>query len=444
MIDFQLDRRKMLAGLGAASAVHVAPAIARAGKVADPSHFPAGFLWGASVSGYQTEGSNVGSDIWLLENVKPSLYRERSGDACNSFALWEQDLEIAKSLGLTSYRFSLEWSRIEPEPGLFSLAALDHYRRILDRLVELGITPIVTFHHFSAPRWFAARNGWLGVDAAMLFARFCERAARHLADRLDYVVTINEPNIEHVLKWGNLPPELQGVRRAMRAAAASACGSTAFAAFTSITVDELDRFRDGLLAGHKAGREAIRSACPKARIGLSLSVNDDQAVGSAAMRDAKRQDVYAPFLAACAGDDFVGVQNYERSRVGANGQLPAPEGAVLNQMGQEVYPLSLAHAARYVHGATGLRILVTEHGVATEDDALRARFIRESLIGLKAEIDRGLPVLGYAHWSLLDNFEWIFGYGPKLGLVAVDRKTFARTVKPSASAYAQIIRQNSV
>jgi len=230
----------------------------------------------------------------------------------------------------------------------------------------------------------------------------------------------------------------------MRAAAASACGSKDFSAFTAMTHDELDAFRDGLIAGHRAGRDAIRSACPNAKIGLSLAVADEQAVGDPVLRDAKRKDIYVPFFGACVGDDFIGVQNYERNLISSKGTLPPPAGAVLNQMGTEVYGPSLANAVRYVHEATGLKILVTEHGVATENDALRATFIHESLIALKSEIDRGVPVLGYTHWSLLDNFEWIFGYGPKLGLVGVDHTNFARTMKPSAAVYSQIIRRNSV
>lgn len=442
MNEVRFERRDLLkAGFAAAAVTAPSGAILaapRKGGAAAPG-FPPGFLWGASVSGHQTEGNNVGSDIWLLENVSPSIYREKSGDACNSFALWEEDIRIARDLGLSSYRFSLEWARIEPEEGQFSQASLDHYARILDRLIGYGMTPIVTFHHFSAPRWFSAANGWLSSEAPGRFARFCAWTAARLADKLSYVVTINEPNIEHVLKWAHLPPELQPLRRAMRDAAARACGSQQFAAFTSIALDELDAFRDGLIAGHKAGAAAIKAACPKARVGLSLSVNDDQAQGDPRYRDAKRKEVYEPFFAAAQGDDFIGVQNYERSVIGRDGQLPPAPGAVLNQMGAEVYAPSLANAVRYVHEATRLPVLVTEHGVATDDDALRARFITEGLAGLRAEIARGVPVLGYTHWALLDNFEWIFGYGPKLGLVAVDRTTFARSVKDSARTYARIV-----
>ncbi|HEY0779248.1 MAG TPA: family 1 glycosylhydrolase, partial [Gemmatirosa sp.] len=138
--------------------------------------FPQGFVWGAATAGHQVEGNNVASDIWLLEHVTPTVFAEPSGNAVNSFALWATDLDLARALGLTAYRFSLEWARIEPEPGQFSRAMLDHYRAIVDGCRARGLTPIVTFNHFTMPRWFAARGGWTNPEAPALFGRFCDRA----------------------------------------------------------------------------------------------------------------------------------------------------------------------------------------------------------------------------------------------------------------------------
>src|SRR2546425_5688273 len=173
----QVNRRVLL-GSAAASAVVMTRAQAAPQR---PATFPTGFLWGAATAGHQIEGNNVSSDLWLAENVKPTLFREPSGDAVNSFELWARDLDLAQSLGLNTYRFSLEWARIEPEPGLFSTAMLDHYAAIIEGCRTRGLTPFVTFNHFTTPRWFAARGGWTNPDAPDLFARYCDQAARRLA-----------------------------------------------------------------------------------------------------------------------------------------------------------------------------------------------------------------------------------------------------------------------
>jgi beta-glucosidase len=186
-----VDRRTFLMGASAAAgAALAAPALAHA----KPGRsFPKGFLWGAATAGHQVEGNNVNSDLWLLEQVKPSVFSEPSGDAVNSFELWPVDLDLVKSIGLNSYRFSIEWARIEPEPGMFSIAMLDHYKAMIDGCRKRGIAPLVTFCHYAAPRWFAARGGWLNPDAPSLFARFCERAMKHLGSGIGHAMTLNEP-----------------------------------------------------------------------------------------------------------------------------------------------------------------------------------------------------------------------------------------------------------
>lgn len=434
----RLSRRELIAAGAGVAGSALLPGTARAGS--QTRGFPERFLWGASTSGYQIEGNSVSSDIWLLEQVRPSIYRERSGDACDFLHRWASDLDLVKELGLRSFRFSFEWARIEPEPGQFSTAYLDQYRSIVDGCLERGITPVTTFNHFSAPRWFAMRNGWLDSDSPNLFARYCERVAAHMGDRLRYAVTINEPNIEHLLKWGNLPPEFQAIKRAMRAAAAKASGVGQYSAFTSILPEELDVFRDNLLESHRQARAAIRSRSSRVKVGVSIALSDDQAVADPVLRDKKRLEVYEPWFAASQGDDFIAVQNYDRTVFGASGILPAPPGAALNQLGAEIYPASLAGAAEYAHARTNLPVFITEHGIATADDKVRASFISDSLTALHAVIARGVPVVGYMHWSLLDNFEWVFGFGPTFGLVQVDRDTQVRSPKPSARLLGRIAR----
>jgi beta-glucosidase len=434
-----IDRRTLLA---AGAALAAAPAWAA--KKASPSPaFPRGFLWGAATAGHQVEGNNVNSDQWLLENVKPSVAMQPSGDADNSFELWESDLDLVKSLGLNAYRFSLEWPRIEPEPGMFSVAMLEHYKRMIDGCRARGITPVVTFNHYSAPRWFAAMGGWTHDQSPSLFARFCDRAARHLAAGIGYAATLNEPNIGNLLHEMLPPPFFQGLK-ANLAAAAKAAGSDRFVVANSVLPEDMPLVSRNLVAGHKAGRQAIKSVRPDLPVGFTLAMLDDQAAGQGSIRDAKRAELYGVWLEAAKGDDFIGVQNYERVVWGPSGKLPAPAGAILNERGSEVYAPSLAGAVGYAHQATGVPIMVTEHGVGTGDDRIRADFIPAALRELKTVMDAGTPVLGYIHWSLLDNYEWVVGFDAHMGLVAVDRATFARTPKPSARLLGAIARRNSL
>jgi beta-glucosidase len=443
-------RRQVLRG-SAATLVAMAAAgtYAPAGGAAQAAvttrrSFPKGFIWGTATAGHQVEGNDTNSDTWFLEQLQPTLFAEPVGDANNSLELWQDDLDIVRSLNLNAFRFSLEWSRIEPEPGQFSLAMLDHYLRIIDGCRSRGLQPLVTFNHFSAPRWFAARGGWTNSESPALFERFCERAARHLARPIGFATTLNEPNLLRLLAWLDLPPAMMERLRAMLDAAARTLSVAKFTAANAANPDDLDAMQNNLLEGHRRGRQAIKAARPDLPVGVSLAVIDDQAVGEHRRRDAKRAQVYGAWLQAVKGDDFVGVQNYERSLIGEHGALPPPQGAPRDGMGREIYPASLANAVRYVHEQTGRPILVTEHGLCTDDDAQRAAFIPAALAPLADAMAGGVPVLGYVHWTLLDNFEWIFGYTPHFGLCSVDRQTFKRTIKPSAHVLAAIARANAV
>ena len=165
------------------------------------TRFPDGFLWGAAGSGHQTEGHNSLGDTWFAEHVTPTIFREPSGPACESYARWAEDVDLAASLGLNSYRFSVEWCRVEPEPGVIDDAALAHYEAIVDRCHERGLAPLVTLNHFTSPRWFAERGGWLDSRAPEVFAEYSRIVASRFGDRLASVVTLNEPNLARLLSW---------------------------------------------------------------------------------------------------------------------------------------------------------------------------------------------------------------------------------------------------
>ncbi len=435
-----IDRRTLITSTAALAAAPVAAKVMP--KAANPA-FPHDFMWGTATAGHQVEGNNVNSDCWVMENVKPTVFAEPSLDADNSFVLAATDLDLAKSMGLNACRFSLEWARIEPEEGHFSPAMLEHYKRVIAACRSRGLTPVVTFNHYTTPRWFAASGGWTNPASPGLFARYCDRAIRYLGAHIGYATTLNEPNIMNILRVV-LPPQIFDAQRAMLDAAAKATGSAKFVGGNAVNPEDIDATTANLLAGHKAGRAAIKAVRPDLPVGVSLAMFDDQAAGKNSQRDAIRAKLYGPWLDAVRGDDFLGVQNYERQMWTATGKLPAPAGAPVNYMGSEVYAPSLAGAAIYAHAATGCPIFITEHGVGTTDDTIRASLIPAALAELKKAMDNGLPVLGYMHWSLIDNFEWIFGYKVKFGLHSVDRESFVRTAKPSAAVYAAIARRNAL
>ena len=405
------------------------------------SSFPQGFLWGTATAGHQNEGNNTTSDTWFLENVTPTIFREPSGPACRSWDLWPADLDLVQGMGLNAFRFSIEWARIEPEQGLINEEALAHYGQVIQGCLERGLAPVVTFCHFTAPHWFAARGGWLHEEAADDFAAYCTLITERWGEHFAAAVTLNEPNLELLLTiGGKLPQEALEAKGAMLRAAAEAAGTAIYRTSNVIEDGEMEAFQTAFTKAHKAARAAIKAVRPDLLVGVSIAMADEVALpGGEANRDARRAAVYDHWLEVAKDDDFIGVQNYERILHGPDGEVDAAADLPRNGMGTAVDAASLAGAVRYAHEKSGLPVLVTEHGIATGDDTLREQFIPAALEELAKEVGRGTPVLGYLHWTLLDNFEWIFGYGMQLGLHEVNRETFERTPKPSAAAYAAAV-----
>jgi beta-glucosidase len=406
------------------------------------SAYPEGFLWGVATSGHQVEGNNSNSDTWFLENVSPTIFAEPSRAACDSWNRWEEDLDLVVGLGLNAYRFSVEWARVEPSDGQFSDAVLDHYERIVIGCIARGLAPIVTFNHFTSPHWFAQRGGWLHESAPKLFARYCGVVMERFGDRISIAVTLNEPNLPQVLAWSGLPDFVAELTASTLDAASSAAGVEKYRAANVMLERDFDGMRAGMTAGHRAARAVIKQHRPELPVGVSLAIVDDRATpDGTALRDQKRSDAYLPWLLVARDDDFIGVQNYEQAIFGPSGPLPPREGAPLNGMGTAIESDSLRGAIEYAYSVSRVPVLVTEHGLSTLDDSLRVAFIEPALAGLDAAVASGVPVLGYCHWTLMDNFEWIFGYGPRLGLYAVDRSTYERTAKPSSIEFTEAVRR---
>ena len=384
--------------------------------------FPEGFRWGTATAAHQIEGGNTNNDWWAWEHAPGSGVAEPSGDACDSWHRWPEDVELVAAMGLDHYRFSLEWSRIEPAPGEFSVAALDHYRRICDALLEAGIEPVVTFHHFTTPTWLADRGGWEKGEAVERFGQFCHRSAAALSGSMGRACTLNEPNVVATMGYvmGMFPPG-----RSEPAAAETVTGH--------------------LVAAHRRGVEAIRSAAPGVPVGLTLSMTDYQAIEGGEVHTERIREVHEDvFLRATGGDDFLGVQVYTRMRIGPDGWAGPEPGVPVLVMGYERWPQALAACLRRAWQVTGglVPLWVTENGIGTDDDDERIRFVQEALEGVLDVVADGVRVEGYTYWSLLDNFEWAFGYRPRFGLVEIDRRTFARSPKPSARWLSRVAKSN--
>jgi beta-glucosidase len=384
--------------------------------------FPPGFVWGTATAAHQVEGGNWNNDWWAWEHNPMSGCAEPSGDAIDHYHRYGDDIALLADLGFKTYRFSVEWSRIEPEGGEFSKAALDHYRRMCAACHEHGITPIVTFHHFTTPRWVCHLGGWEEPDTADRFARFCGRTTEALGDLMGWGCTLNEPNIVALMGFlgGAFPPGRRdaALRRAVN---------------------------DVFIDAHRKAVEAIKSGPGDFPVGMTLAMSDYQAAdGGEQRRDRIRRNMQDVYLEAARGDDFIGVQTYSRDLVGPDGILPVPEGAEKTLMGYEFYPEALEATIRYAWQVTdGTPVLVTENGIGTDDDTRRIAYVKRALQGVRTCLDDGLDVRGYTCWSAFDNFEWALGYKPTFGLIAVDRETQVRTPKPSAHWLGEVARANA-
>ncbi|HEY1828933.1 MAG TPA: family 1 glycosylhydrolase [Acidimicrobiales bacterium] len=387
--------------------------------------FPEGFTWGTATAAHQIEGGNTNNDWWAFEHTEGSGCTESSGDACDSWLRWAEDADLVQSLRLDNYRFSVEWSRIEPAEGEISEAALAHYRAQCEGLRARGIDPVVTFHHFTTPQWLVAQGGWENSDLIVdRFARFCTVVAEALGDVMARACTINEPNIVATMGWhaGMFPP-----------------GKT----------DKALSRQVGATFGraHRAAVEAIRAAAPGVPVGLTLSMTDYQLLeGGESKLESIRHHTEDVFMDHLAGDDFLGIQVYSRMLIGPDGWAGSEPGVPVLDMGYEFYPASLANCLRrawdYTKGQVPLS--VTENGIGTTDDEQRIDYVRQALEGLLDVVDEGIDVRGYTYWSLLDNFEWALGYKPRFGIVGVDRATFTRTPKPSAAWLSEVARANAL
>ena len=416
------------------------------------SKFPKGFLFGASTAAHQVEGNNIHSDYWTMEQMKSTSFLEPSADAVDHYNRYKEDIKLLAEAGLNAYRFSIEWARIEPKENEFDENEIKHYEKMIDFCREMGVEPIVTLHHFTSPKWLIEKGGWECEDTVSYFARYCGYVAEKLGDKMNYICTINEANMglqlsviaKRYLKkllfgkkektdgQAQVGINLQHMMENMKLAKTEnveVFGTEKLNTFVSSRSEEGDLL---ICRAHIAAVNEIKNRAPHARVGLTLSLHDMQP-DKWGKHHAKKEwyREFGHYLPYIKDDDFIGVQNYSRSLFGFFGQKSAPTGAKMTQMNYEMYPEALGNVIRAVAKDFKGEILVTENGIATEDDALRREFIERALTGVEKCLNEGINVSGYCHWSLLDNFEWQKGYSMTFGLIAVDRKTQTRYPKDS-------------
>jgi beta-glucosidase len=418
--------------------------------------FGDGFLWGAATAAHQVEGNNDRNDWWDWEQLPGKINNgDRSGLACDHYRRFSEDFRVLQSMGHNAHRLSLEWSRIEPEPGKYDDAVLEHYREVLGTLRDLGMTPLVTLHHFTNPRWLAARGGWENDDVVASFRQYTRICLERLGDLVPVWVTINEPNVYAYQCYtaGLWLPEKKSFSAAARvlrnmvrahAAAFEEIKRSPHSAGAKVGVAQhLRVFQpwhawsplDHLAASfpHLAFNHWFLRACTDGHAGFPLGLRQRIPEAAGTM-------------------DYVGVNYYSRDMVmfhpGAAGSMlsktiPAP-GMPRSDFDMEIYPQGFHTVLDDVWRTYHRPIYVTEQGVADATDRFRPR----ALVGHLAELGRaqrdGIDIRGYLHWSSMDNFEWSEGYSMRFGLLEVDFATQERRPRPSAALYSAIIARNGL
>ncbi len=425
------------------------------------SKFSSDFLIGAATAAHQVEGNNIHSDYWAMEHMAHSTFNEPSLDAVDHYNRYEEDIRLMAQAGLSAYRFSIEWARIEPEEGRFDEAEIAHYRRVLECCHENRITPIVTMMHFTSPVWVIQNGGWESEHTVEVFARYCRYVTERLGDLMGYIITINEANmgLQVAAIAERYKRQMMAKMSQMQAGGLEGTAQIGMNFNTMMEnmqmqkqenkavfgTEEPQNFVSGrtaegdilVMRAHQAAKKAMKAVKPTLQIGISLSLHDIQAAeGGEEMALHEWEKEFSHYVPYIVEDDFFGLQNYTRSVIGMDGIQPVPQGAETTQMDYEFYPKALSNVIRRVSeefhaNKKDMPIMVTENGIATEDDTRRVAFIEQATDGVASCIQVGIPVIGYMYWSLMDNFEWQKGFSMKFGLIAVDRATQKRIPKPS-------------
>lgn len=418
-----------------------------------PLRVPEDFLLGTASAAHQVEGG-LWNDWMRMESEEPWRIhgRDSAALAIDHYHRYRDDLALLAAMGNTAQRFSIEWARIEPEEGSFDSAALDHYRDEVRVCRDLGMEPVITLHHFTLPVWLADRGGLLAPDAPRLFARYAAVCAASLGDGVRWWITLNEPNVLAALAYagGQWPPHRRSLLAARRAGIALLRMHAAAATALRRTL----RGRGGAPMISIAHQERPFRASSRGLASRGAAALCDAVFNRWFLRSCVRGRVLPPGgggepLPGLRGSlDYIGVNYYCEERVRFDARAvtslfvasdPDPD-LPHSSMGWSIDPDGLRRALLALADEFHLPLLITENGVADQDDELRPAFLAGHLRAAVRAREQGADVRGYLHWTGLDNFEWLEGYGARFGLVGVDRVSLARRPKPSAALYAEICR----
>ena len=403
--------------------------------------FPETFLWGAATSSHQVEGANTNNDWWFWE--KEGKTKDPSGQATRHYELFDQDFQLARDLNHNAHRFSIEWSRVEPEEDIFDEAAIKHYCEVIQSLRQKSIEPIVTLHHFTNPKWFFDQGGWLNTRAPFWFTRYTEKIVSSLGRDIRYWTTINEPMVFAYQSYlhGIWPPGQRSVKHTWQVIQNLIKAHKS----ASLKIHDIYQKNDWTPAMVSIAKNLLLfKVCPNSnnffcRFNVFL----------------RHRFFNLYFLEKIKSFmDFIGVNYYMREYISLDpavsldflgGKCNIVHGHVghVNTLSWDSCPEGLFEVLCWLKKFKK-PILITENGTCEEDDELRWQFIDGHLKALKKAIDTGIPVIGYLYWSLLDNFEWHHGYGPRFGIIEVDYKTFKRTPRPSALHLSKIFSTNRI
>lgn len=425
----------------------------------DSTHFGSNFLWGTATSAHQVEGNCINNNWFQFESAvdehgNPKILEgQKAGIACDHWHRYKEDIQLMKDLSLNAYRFSIEWSKIEPKPGEFDEAALDHYEQVVDELLANDIEPMVTLHHFTNPIWFEEQGAFLQEDSPYIFARFVEHVVQRLGPKVKLWCTINEPSIYAINGYftAEWPPAVEDPQKAAVV------------------------FRN-LLRAHTEAYTVIKVIEPEDQVGLvvALAIYDppnrwnildvyiahllNKNMNESQLKYLKegKFDFSMPGLVSETYDsgikdafDFIGLNYYTRFFQKFNPfgdqqfvEVTKASSENLTDMGWEIYPEGLYRALMMITNFTSKPIYITENGIADESDTKRAKFIQDHLLVVNKAIDEGMNIKGYFYWSLIDNFEWANGFDKRFGLYHVNYNTLERTLREGSLRYLDIITSN--
>lgn len=417
------------------------------------------FLIGSATAGGQVEGNNTNSDIWAQEYMRTGGYREPSLDAADHYHTYREDIRMMHEAGLNAYRFSFEWARIEPEKDHFDQKEMDHYLDMVHACREYDIEPVITLLHFASPKWVIREGGWEADGTADRFAKYAEYVAENLkSENIRYIVTINEANmgtliagyLEKIMKHSEgaglqIGLDLDKMAEQQNLAKKEnlkVFGVENAAVFTSPRTPHGDAV---VCEAHKKAAAVLHRILPGTKVGLSLSLRDLQYTeGGKKNAEKDWEKDFLHYLPVIQNDDFFAIQTYTRAVFSAAGEEDPKPGAVLTQMGYEYYPECTTHVIRKVHESFKGELMITENGIATDDDALRIRYIRAALEGALKCREDGIPLQGYMYWSFIDNWEWQSGYTMQFGLVSLDRERKLHIPKPSLAFLGSYCRKQNL